>query len=77
MCCFGSVIAGWSANTALGMTSVSSVTVLSNMSGAHHSLTVTAAFVFTCFPGFFTLGIGRMFRVETLTASKVCAVVIR
>ncbi|KAI0830641.1 hypothetical protein BC628DRAFT_1312839 [Trametes gibbosa] len=58
--CFLWFIANWTVNASLDLTSVASATILSSMSGES--------------VWFFTLGIGRIFRVESLTLVKIAAV---
>lgn len=73
--CFLWFIANWALNAALAYTSVASSTILSGMSGA---CVCTIVFFkstnMTSLKGMFTLAVGRMFRVETLTLVKIGAV---
>jgi solute carrier family 35, member F5 len=74
--CFVWFIANWAVNASLDYTSVASATILSSMSGKHH-LFILPPFSSLLIEGFFTLGIGRIFRVETLTIVKTGAVLTR
>ena len=79
--CWIAFITSWSANVSLELTSVASATILSSVSGtlhAHAKLLITATDVsFIRAIGFFTLIIGRIFRVETLGLVKIGAVIMR
>lgn len=80
-------IANWAVNASLAWTSVASVTILSSTSGEFHSLFLT--FPYGCEweyegssdgqkkIGFFTLALGRICRVESLTSTKLIAVIAR
>jgi len=76
--------ANWAMNAALGYTSVSSTTILTSMSGEYTSLDssdweprpkkLNNRIVVT---GFFTLAAGAAIGVESFTAGKLIAVVLR
>ena len=68
-------IANWTVNASLQYTSVASATVLSSTSG--ESLDPNNQPDIHLETGFFTLIVGRLFRVETLTIAKTIAVVTR
>lgn len=67
-------IANWAVNASLDYTSVASATILSSMSGKSRQANYA---IINHTPGFFTLGIGRIFRVEMLTLAKIGAVITR
>lgn len=73
-------IANWALALALRYTTVASATILSSMSGmslfaaALPNITLSVALFGL---GFFTLAVGRLFRVETLTLVKIFAVCTR
>lgn len=69
-------IANWSVNASLQFTSVASATVLSSTSGKQNDILPQHTET-KCDSGFFTLTVGRLFRVETLTLAKILAVVTR
>jgi solute carrier family 35 protein F5 len=63
-------------NASLDYTSVASATIMSSVSGKE--LVASDAFAFLIsVSGFFTLGIGRIFKVETFSVTKIVAVAIR
>lgn len=72
--CFLWFAANWTLNAALAYTSVASATVLSSMSGMGLFVHQPAS---NSHAGIFTLAIGRIFRVETLTLIKIGAVFTR
>lgn len=74
--CFLWFIANWSINASLDYTSVASTTILSSLSGMSSNSWIKVPRPNICV-GFFTLIIGRLFRVETLTIGKIGAVVTR
>jgi hypothetical protein len=74
--CFIWFAANWAVNASLDFTSVASATIMSSMSGkGQWCLAPPRSSLF--FLGFFTLGIGRIFKVESLSVTKVVAVMIR
>lgn len=66
--------ANWSVNASLDYTTVASATILSSTSGQYKSLLSSCVMKFHNGTGFFTLGIGTIFRVERLTVMKIVAV---
>lgn len=77
MFCIFWFIANWSVNASLDYTSVASATILSSLSGKFHITHITKMLELIVMPGFFTLIIGRLFQVESLTLAKAGAVVLR
>lgn len=76
MFCFLRFIGSWLVNASLGLTSVASTTIFSSLSGKI-SIDLLEGHIFRVCIGFFTLIIGRIFRVERLTIGKIGAVVMR
>jgi solute carrier family 35 protein F5 len=78
--CFIWFIANWSVNASLSYTSVASATILSSTSGRHlTSVELDTLYLLGIWDstGFFTLAIGRLFRVEKMTFIKIGAVCTR
>lgn len=74
--CFINFIGAWAINASLGLTTVASATILSSISGTHVSVPNVINWYLNILV-FFTLVIGRVFRVETLGLVKVGAVIMR
>ena len=76
-CCL-SFIGSWAGNASLGLTTVASSTIISSISGTYVDLLLQlSCLICTRALAFFTLIIGRVFRVETLGLVKVGAVIMR
>lgn len=69
-------VANWAVNASLAWTSVASVTILSSTSGKWESMAGEEERTLMDV-GFFTLALGRVCGVESLTRTKVFAVVAR
>ena len=71
-------IVSWAGNASLGLTTVASSTIISSISGTYLRNSILQLICLICTHlAFFTLIIGRVFRVETLGLVKVGAVVMR
>ena len=71
-------IGSWAGNASLGLTTVASSTIISSISGTYVDLLLQlSCLICTRALAFFTLIIGRVFRVETLGLVKVGAVIMR
>lgn len=77
MFCIFWFIANWSVNASLNYTSVASATILSSLSGEFCTLRKRETRGLIVVLGFFTLIIGRLFQVESLTLAKAGAVILR
>jgi solute carrier family 35 protein F5 len=76
-CCIA-FIGSWAGNASLGLTTVASSTIISSISGTYVRTLYCSRYVSSVrVLAFFTLIIGRVFRVETLGFVKVGAVIMR
>ena len=74
-CCL-SFIGSWAGNASLGLTTVASSTIISSIGGTYMKNPLLQLMSYRIL-AFFTMIIGRIFRVETLGLVKVGAVVMR